>query len=546
MSARYSYPGVYIEAIPGRVRAIVGVSTSDTAFVDFFPRGPLDQATRLTSFSDFMRVFGGVHPWSEASYAIRQYYLNGGQVAWVVRVNVGNPQTAQFTLHGGALGQNTLAVKAKNPGQWGNNLQVTVARTNEPSKFNLWVREVVKVGNHQRFVNNETHLNLTMNKTGLDYAINVVNATSGLVELADLGWGGIPLLRSSPSQEKGTFIDGQTWWFLKGGSDGDLMKVDGSDLASSANFGKALTGDPNAKTGMYALDKIAPYTFNLLCIPAAATLAPSNMKAVYSDAEKYCEDKRAFLLVDIPESVKAPNDLTKTQGWLEANDNLRHRNAAVYFPRLIMSDPVNKGRRRNVGASGTVAGVYARIDSSRGVWKAPAGPEANLKGASPTVKLSDLETGLLNQLGINVLRNLSVYGNVLWGARTLKGADQEGSEWKYIPVRRTALYIEESLYQGLKWVVFEPHDEPLWARIRLNVGAFMHNLFLQGAFQGTTPHEAYFVKCDKETTTQKDFDSGIVNILAGFAPLKPAEFVVIMIQQLAGQIEALRRNDCPG
>jgi phage tail sheath protein FI len=126
---------------------------------------------------------------------------------------------------------------------------------------------------------------------------------------------------------------------------------------------------------------------------------------------------------------------------------------------------------------------------------------------------------------------------VVWGARTLRGADQLADEWKYVPVRRTALFIEESLYRGTQWIVFEPNDEPLWAQIRLNVGAFMNSLFRQGAFQGITPKDAYFVKCDKETTTQNDIDRGIVNIIVGFAPLKPAEFVVIKLQQIAGQIQ---------
>jgi len=152
------------------------------------------------------------------------------------------------------------------------------------------------------------------------------------------------------------------------------------------------------------------------------------------------------------------------------------------------------------------------------------------------VQLNDPQNGLLNPLGVNCIRNFSVYGIVVWGARTMQGNDELGSEWKYVPVRRTALYIEESLYRGLKWVVFEPNDEPLWAEIRLNVGAFMQNLFRQHAFQGTTPADAYFVKCDKETTTQNDINLGIVNIVVGFAPLKPAEFVVIQIQQMAGQI----------
>src|SRR6202011_4877643 len=174
-----------------------------------------------------------------------------------------------------------------------------------------------------------------------------------------------------------------------------------------------------------------------------------------------------------------------------------------------------------------------------GVWKAPAGLDAALSGITKLAdKLTNDENGVLNQLGINCLRNFPVYGNVVWGARTLRAADQVADEYKYVPVRRLALYIEESLYRGTQWVVFEPNDEPLWAQIRLNVGAFMQGLFRKGAFQGTTPRQAYFVKCDSETTTSTDQNLGIVNILVGFAPLKPAEFVIIQIQQMAGQTAA--------
>jgi phage tail sheath protein FI len=205
---------------------------------------------------------------------------------------------------------------------------------------------------------------------------------------------------------------------------------------------------------------------------------------------------------------------------------------------LRLPDPLNDFTLRTFAPSGVVAGVYARTDGARGVWKAPAGVEATLTGVQGLVyKLTDAENGALNPLGLNCFRNFPIYGNVLWGARTLVGSDAEGSEWKYVPVRRTALYLEESLYRGTKWVVFEPNDEPLWAQIRLNINAFMQSLFRLGAFQGKTPREAYLVKCDKETTTQDDINRGIVNILVGFAPLKPAEFVIIKIQQLAGQIQ---------
>jgi phage tail sheath protein FI len=179
----------------------------------------------------------------------------------------------------------------------------------------------------------------------------------------------------------------------------------------------------------------------------------------------------------------------------------------------------------------------ARIDGSRGVWKAPAGTEADVRGIiGVDCRFSDGENGVMNPKGINTIR-IFPNGIVNWGARTMDGDDSFASEYKYIPIRRLALYMEESLYRGLKWVVFEPNDEPLWSQIRLNVGAFMHNLFRQGAFQGQTPRDAYFVRCDANTTTQNDRNLGIVNIMVGFAPLKPAEFVVIYLQQMAGQVQ---------
>jgi hypothetical protein len=308
-------------------------------------------------------------------------------------------------------------------------------------------------------------------------------------------------------------------------------------LSNGANPGvpgaSELTGQLAAKTGLYALEDVD--LFNILCIPRAAMLGNTDMGAVYAAAEAYCEEKRAFLVVDIPFAIVT---LQGAKDWLDQHSTLRSQNAALYFPHPRIPDPMNNFRLRSVGASGTVAGLYARIDSNRGVWKAPAGVEATLRNVQELdYNMSDSENGVLNPLGLNCLRNFPVYGEICWGARTLVGADQLASEWKYIPVRRLALYLEESLFRGTKWVVFEPNDEPLWAQIRLNVGAFMQNLFRQGAFQGQTPREAYFVKCDKETTTQNDIDLGIVNIVVGFAPLKPAEFVILKIQQIAGQIE---------
>ncbi len=304
--------------------------------------------------------------------------------------------------------------------------------------------------------------------------------------------------------------------------------------------GDALIGNENEKIGFYALEDVD--LFNILCIPRTAMVTGDNAMSgpeastVITRAIEYCRTKRAFFIMDTP---LGRNDLPGISNWIADNATLRSENAALYYPRVRIADPLNNYRLRSFGASGTIAGLYARTDGNRGVWKAPAGTEANLRNVSELDDvLSDRENGVLNPIAVNCLRNFPVYGNVSWGGRTLAGADANASEWKYVPVRRLALFLEESLFRGSQWVVFEPNDEPLWAQIRLNVGAFMNNLFKQGAFQGTSPKEAYLVKCDKETTTQNDINQGIVNILVGFAPLKPAEFVFIKIQQLAGQIES--------
>lgn len=288
-----------------------------------------------------------------------------------------------------------------------------------------------------------------------------------------------------------------------------------------------LAGSRSAKTGLYALEEVD--LFNILCVPDQSD------DGLLAAALDYAKERRAFFIADLPRSV---DTLDEARTWLNGHGFLRDPNIAVYFPRIQQADPLDGNRLKSFANSGAVAGLYARTDSERGVWKAPAGTDAVLRGVMGLdYLLTDAENGVLNPLGLNGLRNRPGFGPVVWGARTLRGSDQLASEWKYVPVRRLALFLEESLYRGTQWVVFEPNDEPLWAQIRLNLGGFMNNLFRQGAFQGRSPREAYFVKCDSETTTQNHIDLGIVNIVVGFAPLKPAEFVIIKLQQMAGQIQ---------
>ncbi|MFD7258443.1 phage tail sheath family protein [Streptomyces sp. NPDC059874] len=270
--------------------------------------------------------------------------------------------------------------------------------------------------------------------------------------------------------------------------------------------------------------------FNLM------VLAPGDAAPVhefYPKASIFCQKRRAVLLMDPPDDWKTPQQvIDQSKGVASLRRGLVKDHAALFFPRVTIDDA---GRQHTIGPAGAVAGLIARIDGTRGVWKAPAGTEADLRGIIGLDRqLSDGEQGVLNPRGVNTLR-VFPSGIVNYGARTMDGDDAFASQWKYLSVRRLAAYLEESLYRGLQWAVFEPNDEPLWAQIRLNVGAFMHGLFQRGAFAGPK-RSAYFVKCDAETTSQNDRDLGIVNVHVGFAPVKPAEFVILYLQQVAGQI----------
>jgi phage tail-like protein len=310
---------------------------------------------------------------------------------------------------------------------------------------------------------------------------------------------------------------------LAGGNDGTVL--DPAAAPGSGQF-EAVLNVAGGTSGVHLLDKV---TFNLLAVPGEAD------PPTIAELQAYCAKKRAILIVDCEQS----DTFAKLQAGPDSLMTGTHAiNAAFYFPWVNALDEV-QNVTRPFPPSGFVAGIYAATDASRGVWSAPAGIEASLTGQSGlTVNLAELQSGLLNSKGVNCLRQFAQYGDVVWGARTMRGNDQDASAWKYVPVRRLALYIEASLYEGTQWVVFEPNNAPLWGQIRLSVGAFLQSLFLQGAFQGATPQQAYFVKCDAENNPQSSIDNGIVNIIVGFGPLYPAEFVTFQIQQMSGQCDA--------
>ena len=522
MPSTLTYPGVYVEEIPSGVRTIAGVATSIAAFIGLAPRGPVDRATTITSFADFERVFGGIVYEYPLTYAVRDFFENGGSIAIIVRTFKDGGTAKRASIKRG-----DFQISAASPGTWGNNLRVradqdgitdaiaTELGVPKASLYNLAIRDT-KTG--------VTEVYNLVTKEDTLRRVDRVLAKSALVKL-DSTADKIPNpLHKSPPDDAKLWTD----------DDYSSKVADPDKSAESASFWATGAGDTNNRTGLYALDRAD--LFNLLIL-APDVRGDDVPIAVLSPALNYCVKRRALMIVDPRHDWAKPQDVIDHLGDLGLAGD-RARNAAIYFPRVLEADPAKGGTISPFGPAGLVAGIMARTDTQRGVWKAPAGVDAALGGAlGLEVPLNDGENGQLNPIGVNCLRTFPITGNVVWGARTMRGADLLGDEYKYVPVRRLALFLEESLYRGLQWVVFEPNDEPLWSQIRLNVGAFMNNLFRQGAFQGGSPRDAYFVHCDKTTTTQNDINLGIVNIIVGFAPLKPAEFVVLKIQQMAGQIQ---------
>ncbi|MBS0445341.1 MAG: phage tail sheath family protein [Proteobacteria bacterium] len=542
MPAALTYPGVYIQEVPSGVRTISGVATSITAFVGAASAGPTDEPTMLTSFADYERQFGGLDLTSPMSYAVRDFYLNGGTQALIVRVLHDDATTATITLDGVGSPSDALVLEASSAGAWGNRLSAAVDYDTDralprasppatnPQRFNLTVRYRTQAGK-DNFVT-ESFGSVSTVQGDPRFLPLVLENESAYVRMT----GTMPAERPNATVTGSGSSRVVTWIDADADSGSDGTPIDDNDVI----------GEQDPKTGIYALNRAD--LFNILCIPPLGrdtTALPSNWTAtspaIYQAALTLCVQRRAMLIVDpdptwatsidqaIPNAIDGRNDLN-----LSGTDA---RNAALYFPCVRIVDPLRDSRVDTFVPSGIIAGIMARTDVQRGVWKAPAGIDASLNGVSDLqVNMNDLENGQLNPLGINCLRSMGVNGRIVWGARTMRGADESADEYKYLPVRRLALFLEESLYRGTQWVVFEPNDEPLWAQVRLNVGAFMQGLFRQGAFQGATAKDAYFVKCDSTTTTQNDINLGILNVIVGFAPLKPAEFVVISIQQMAGQI----------
>ena len=531
MPNRIEAPGVHIGETPTAAHPIPCVATSITAFIGRAARGPSEEAGPLSvgSCAEFERHFGALDPACPMGYAVRDFFANGGGQALVVRLYKavdGRPTKARINIA-------ALPLEAVSPGGWGNGLRARIDKRVSADAANELGLDVADLFNLSVYdagtATSETFPNVSVGES--PRRVDRILAGNSLLARvgASFPFPGavLPPAHQDPPAGKSAWDDDA---FSTG-----VAAADGaadSDLLDDA----AYRGDADAGTGLHALERAD--LFNLLCVPPD-TQGGDTSAAVRGAALALCVARRALLIEDAPAAWTSVSDITANGNTVLTALNLdgeSARNAALYFPRILQPDPARLGETGTYAACGAIAGMMARTDAQSGVWKAPAGVDAVLAGVQGlAVTLDDTESDTLSRLGINCLRNFASAGVVVWGARTLRGMDGTMDDYNYVPVRRLAMFIEESLARGLQWTTFETNDGPLWAQIRLSTEAFLHGLFLKGAFQGNSPRDAYFVKCDGGTTTQGDIDSGIVNIVIGFAPSKPAEFVILRLRQIAGR-----------
>jgi phage tail sheath protein FI len=642
-----TYPGVYVQEISSGVRPIAIASTSTAAFVGLAQKGP-DAPVRVTNWTEFQRNYGSFYPDGYLAHSVLQFFNNGGQQCYIVRVTRSDAAVASVIVQNrAAAATDGVSFSAKNKGTWGNTLylQIENGSADPGNEFKISVRQqddpAVIPSNFKDLTPLEVFDNLSVDPNDASFFVNVLNQNSILVDGHMLAanvalqqgvhrGGFSPILplngnnsfqinldndgfqqvtlpaaasastvvldianaitlavsaltakkTSTPAATFTSFkctpqtVGTQTRLVLQSGSTSATSSV--AVQAASANDATPLlklgSGNGGQSEGGLALRRpaladviqvgdnavAAPVSavtpgsdgvallselsfsnvfplldnvtdFSLLAVPGESTTVMADLGMGYC-ANRPLQD--VFYVAEVGSTDDTPAEAASFRNRLTTANSY----GAVYFPWLQALDPTGASAAPVlVPPSGYIAGLYARIDSSRGVWKAPAGTEASLNGVvGLAADLSDVQHGTLNPIGVNVIRRFPGAGIVSFGARTIAS----DPEWKYVPVRRTAILLRVSIYYGIQWAVFEPNDEPLWAQLRLNIGSFMTTLFRQGAFQGSTSSQAFFVKCDSETTTQADIDNGVVNILVGFAPLKPAEFVVVKISQKAGQASA--------
>jgi len=589
-----SYPGIYIEELPSTSHTIAAAPTSIAVFVGYthpFKTNQFDKAVELFSFTDYEREFGGLYNGAllddNVAQAVNQFFINGGGQAYVVGLKAQitpesrssggitftaleptdiTPIEVAISTADGLVGNLTVTYGNRPPEIY-RSVSVDMTHGATPNDFiitrmsgsayvttEIDLRLKDATGTMSPAIASTTLGGVTFHRKPLatnPITITITNATGDGQE-ADIKINDAPTTGSAISETYTSVSldpsNNNPHYIVTALQGSALVSLGASDVVAAPSLtATTLRLQPLSPPAVAAFNPI-PFNavfdtdkdldklpiFNILVLPGVSD------NGVLSTALAFAERKRAFMIIDPPSDRVAGQDAALgINEYMTGPTSPKSPNGALYFPYLKTSDPLS-GSPISLPPSGYVAGIFARTDNNRGVWKAPAGLETtvlNTTGVVDDGRMNDMRQGVLNLAGINCLRTFPAVGTVVFGSRTLVSANVAYEQWKYVPVRRMALFIEQTLYSNLTWAVFEPNDEPLWIALRTSVENFMLSLFSNGAFQGSKPSEAFLVRCDKSTTTQTDINNGVVNIIVAFAPLKPAEFVIVKIAQLAGQVQ---------
>lgn len=499
---QYLSPGVYVEEVPSGSQPIEGVGTAVAAFVGLAEKGPFNAPTLVTNWTQFTNTFGDFVEGTYLAHSVYGFFLNGGGVAYVVRIgheSGGQPKARAELTAVGQPGVSSLRVHAIAEGPAGNNINVEVADATEPTDDTF--KLVVKRGAAPE----ETFDNVSVKK-GKSNVATMVNAQSKLIQIDDVKGGDL----ARPANGN---------YALGGGSSSAPMRVEPGDYV----------GDSAKRTGFGGLEAVDPITMvacpDLMALYERGMIDIEGVQAVQTAMMNHCElmgDRVAIL--DAPPAMNAQ----QVREWRQGKAGYDSKYSSLYWPWIKVFDPTS-GKNIPVPPSGHMAGVWSRNDNERGVHKAPAN-EVVRGAVGLDLNITKGEHDLLNPIGVNCIRAFPGRGIRVWGARTLSSEP----EWRYLNVRRLFNFIEESIFEGTQWVVFEPNDQNLWARVSRTINAFLFNVWRSGALFGESSDQAYYVKCDEETNPPEVRDAGQLIVEIGIAPVKPAEFVVFRIAQFSG------------
>ena len=530
----YLSPGVYIEEVETGAMPIAGVGTSTAGFLGETERGPTDP-TLVTSYADFRRVFGGRAQWnfgddpesersSNLTYAVEGFFRNGGTRCYIARIAQNDPTNDDDAVAAESALSNEVTATAVGPGLWGNNVLLTVEASPLGSeRFNLRVRywyagipaDAATPPDNPDEANvpdpdvEELYADLSLEERSTDYYATSINGSSDLVQVTE----GATVI---PAPEGPIALREET-----AGADAGAVGLD--DFGGYETEMVTPSGETRIKrtglTGFGEVDEIA-----IVCAPDETVFDGLRQEVV-----NHCQDAEDRFAVLQANQGQKPGDLS--EGGLPDGTISDRGFAAFYYPWLRVLDPLTNVETL-VPPGGHVAGLFARTDTERGVHKAPANEQLRgVQGLEHTIRKVDQDG--LNPKGINCIRSFRGSGIRVWGARTTSPR----TTWRYVNVRRLFLYLEESIDEGTQWAVFEPNDEKLWARVKQSVSNFLTGAWRDGALMGTTPEEAFYVRCDRSTMTQTDIDLGRLIVEVGVAPVKPAEFVIFRITQWTGGAE---------